>query len=82
MIRTQISLTEEQLHRLRRIAAERRVSMAAVIRDAVDRVAEEDETGRRAHWVRALSALGRYHGSGENVSEEHDRYLDEAYRDR
>lgn len=56
--------------------------MAAVIREAVDRVATDDETGRGARWARALTALGRYHGSGENVSEEHDRYLDEAYRDR
>ena len=37
MVRTQIQLTEEQAARVRRVAAERRVSMAEVIRDTIDR---------------------------------------------
>ena len=41
MIRTQISLTEDQMRRLRHEARRRHVSLAAVIRDAVERVVPE-----------------------------------------
>lgn len=52
MSRTRVHLTEEQAERLRRVAAERGLSMAAVIREAVDQMsAAEDEEAR---WNRAL----------------------------
>jgi hypothetical protein len=80
--RTQISLVPEQAARLRRLARERRTSMAALIRDAVDRTypAEADDP-LDARWERALSIVGAFAGDGSNVSEEHDRYLEEAYLD-
>lgn len=79
MERTQISLTAEQAERLRRIAAQRRTSMAALIREAVDRVLPaDDEADDR--WARALEAVGSAMPDGaHDVSVEHDRYLDEAY---
>jgi hypothetical protein len=80
MIRTQISLTEDQVDRLRRASRRRRMSMAAVIRDAIDRVVGPDEPSREATWDRALAAMGRFASAGDgNVSEEHDRFLDEIY---
>jgi Arc/MetJ-type ribon-helix-helix transcriptional regulator len=79
MVRTQIQLTEEQAAAVKRIAAQRGVSMAAVIRDAVDEILDGDE--RRAQWERALSVVGSASGGGGNVSEEHDRYLEEAFLD-
>ena len=39
MIRTTISLPDELLERLRRIAAERRVSIASVVREALEKEA-------------------------------------------
>lgn len=82
MERTQISLTSEQADRLRRIAERRGTSMAALIREAVDRVLPDDETpSLDERQQRALAALGSATGGGGNVSEEHDRYLDEAYAD-
>lgn len=80
--RTQISLVPEQAARLRRLARERRTSMAALIRDAVDRTypAEADDS-LDARWERAMSMVGGFQGDGANVSEEHDRYLEEAYLD-
>jgi predicted DNA-binding protein len=42
VIRTQISLTEEQMDRLRRVARRRHTSIAAIIRDAVDATVTED----------------------------------------
>jgi hypothetical protein len=81
MERTQISLEPEQADRLRRLARERGVSMAHLVREAVDRVyggALAPPT-RAELWERAMSAVGCGHGDGANVSENHDDYLDEIY---
>ena len=80
MERTQISLEPEQAERLRRIARDRGVSMAHLIREAVDRTYGTAFVPTRAQLVeRALSAVGCGHGDGSNVSENHDEYLDEIY---
>jgi len=81
MERTQISLDPEQADRLRRLAQERGVSMARLIRDAVDRTygtALAPPT-REELWERAWSAVGSARGGGGDVSMDHDRYLDEIY---
>lgn len=81
MERTQISLEPEQAERLRRLAKDRGVSMAHLIREAVDRTygtALAPPT-RAELWERALSAIGCGHGDGANVSENHDEYLEEIY---
>jgi len=80
--RTQISLEPAQAARLRRLARERRTSMAALIRDAVERTYPADaDDSMDARWDRALAGVGGFHGDGSNVSEEHDRYLEEASLD-
>ena len=80
MERTQISLEPEQADRLRRLAGERGVSMAHLIREAVDRTYGGALVPTRAElWQRAMSAVGCGHGDGSNVSEDHDEYLDEIY---
>jgi plasmid stability protein len=81
MIRLQISLTDEQSRRLRVVAAERGVSMTAVIREALNTfLAEEGDVERRDRVRRALAVIGRYRSGGANVSENHDEYLAEIYR--
>lgn len=78
MIRTQVQLTETQAEKLRRIAAARGVSMAEVIREAVDGLPEGDD--RLERWARARSVLGRFrdvHGETD-VSVRHDEHLAEA----
>jgi hypothetical protein len=78
MERTQISLTEEQARRLRRLAKRRRTSMAALVRDAVDRA--YPPAGRAdERWARALAAVGGFHSGRSDTSEEHDRDLAEAF---
>jgi hypothetical protein len=79
--RTQISLEPEQADRLRRLALERGVSMARLIRDAVDQAYGSvlAPPSRADLWDRALEAVGAGHGDAANASEDHDRYLDEAY---
>ena len=77
MVRTQIQLTEEQARALKILAARRGVSMAEVIRGAVDQALREDVDAKK--WERALALIGRYRSDASDVSENHDAYLDEAY---
>jgi hypothetical protein len=79
--RTQISLEPEQAERLRRLARERGTSMAALIRDAVDRAYPSMPT-REELWARALdSARTTPFRSGlPDLAEEHDRYLNDGDR--
>lgn len=82
MIRTQISLTEQQADRLRRLAAERRTSIAALIRDAVERVLEgEDATRRRERFMTGAGAVGSGR-PGSDAATEHDAELDATYAAR
>jgi hypothetical protein len=77
VIRTQISLTDEQMSALRREARERRVSIAAVVRDAVD--AEIARSAREVAWDRALSAVGAFNSGVGDIAERHDDYLAEDF---
>ncbi len=81
MIRTQVQLTEEQDLKLENLAASLRVSKAELVRQAVDLLLEQRAKGQtmEERWARALGAVGAFRGDGANVSEEHDRYLAEAY---
>lgn len=77
--RTQISLTEEQSRRLRGLARRKHTSMAALIRDAVDRA--YPPPGRADEgWARALAAVGGFRSGSSDISAEHDRELGEAFR--
>ena len=78
MIRMQIQVSQEQAAALKRRARARNVSVAAVVRDAIDRELNGTDD-RAAAWTRAWSAVGRFRGDGANVAEEHDRYLVDAY---
>ena len=80
MIRTQISLTERQARRLRRLAADRSVSMATIIREAIDVYVPDDEAARAARTARVLAAAGRFDSGLVDVSERHDDYLAEDPR--
>jgi hypothetical protein len=79
MIRTQIQLSDEQAHGLKRLAAQRGVSMAELIREGAERVLADSAVDER--WQRASELVGRYrdHGTDADVAANHDRYLDEAY---
>lgn len=81
MIRTQIQLTKEQADRLKKVAAKRHLSVAKLIRQAVDALirsnaAIEDEERRR----RAIAAAGRFRSGVSDLSTAHDKYLSEAYK--
>lgn len=77
MVRTQIQLTEEQARAVKEAAARQGVSMAELIRRAVERILEEDE--RKEAWRRALAVMGKYSSGLTDVAENHDKYLAEDY---
>lgn len=74
MIRTAIQLTDAQARAMRRIAAERGVSIAALLREAADWVAASPS---ERQLERARAAVGAYSSGLRDVSKEHDRYLAE-----
>ena len=82
MIRTQIRLTDEQARCIKRIAIERQVSMATVIREGVDLLLRSAETAvpDDERIERAISVAGQFRsGSGDGAAQ-HDLHLQEAYR--
>lgn len=81
MERTQISLEPDQADLLRRLARERGVSMAHLIRDAVDRTYGSTlaPPTREELWERAWSAIGSASSGLGDVARNHDDYLDEIY---
>jgi hypothetical protein len=78
MIRTQISLTEDQMRRLRAEALRRRVPIAEIVREAVDRAVPVDPDNRRARFERLLATAGRFHSGTGDVSARHDEIAGEA----
>jgi predicted DNA-binding protein len=78
MIRTQIQLTEQQAERLHEIARREGVSVAELIRRAVDTL---EATGTRSEkHLRAVGAVGRFRSGDKTLARQHDRALAEAYR--
>jgi len=79
VIRTQISLTEAQMDRLRREARRQHTSIAAIIRDAVDATVTED-SDRLTRQRRAFGLAGAFSSGRSDTSERHDEILGEETR--
>ena len=83
MIRTQIQLTEEQSQEIKSIAEREDLSMAELIRRAVDDwLARYGDAVSQAKKERALAVVGRYRSGLSDVAENHDEYLAAAYGSR
>ena len=80
MVRTQIQLTEEQAEKLREIAMKNRESIASLIRSAIDQFLLANKTDRSSLYDQAISVAGKYEADKEDISIEHDKYLDEDYQ--
>lgn len=80
MVRTQIQLTRRQSDALRELARSRGLSVAALIRQSVDRLLESDPAeDLEERKRRALAAVGCLHGGPPDLAVNHDRYLEEDY---
>ncbi len=66
------------MRRLRAEAKRRRVPIAEVVRDAVDRIIPADPGDRRARFERALGAVGRFDSGAGDVSSHHDKIAGET----
>jgi hypothetical protein len=81
MVRTQIQLTERQARELKKMAAKEGVSMAEVIRRAVDAKIHEgvSEVPREERVRRAMAAMGKFRSGIRDLAVNHDKYLAEDY---
>ena len=80
MVRTQIQLNETQAKALKDLAAKQHISVAELIRQAVDdrlRAAGSIDLVERKR--RAIAAAGRFHSGHSDLSSAHDRQLAEVY---
>ncbi|MFN7972632.1 MAG: ribbon-helix-helix protein, CopG family [Acidobacteriota bacterium] len=78
MIRTQIQLDEDRYRKVRELSRELGVSMAEVVRGAVDLAFAQRK--RRRSWERARRMVGAFRSRKRDVAERHDDYLAEAFR--
>lgn len=80
MVRSQIQLTEEQMRRLRALAAAEGRSLADLIREGVDALLRRRATpDPAAVRRRALALAGRLRSGLGDLAADHDRYLGEAH---
>ena len=73
MIRTQISLTERQMQRAKQAAAARSVSLAGLVRLALERYLTEDDWERKVD--RAKRAVGGFRSDHPDLARRHDDAL-------
>jgi post-segregation antitoxin (ccd killing protein) len=82
VIRTQIQLTESQAREVKRWADERGVSMAAVIREAIDAHLRDRNAPSWDEIVeRAIAAVGCCASGLGDVADRHDEYFADSALD-
>ena len=80
MVRTQIQLTEDQAKTLKRISMSRHLSIAELIRRAVDTMIKSSAVvDVEERHKRAIEIVGKFSSGKRDVSEKHDLYLSDAY---
>jgi hypothetical protein len=83
MERKQIQLTRQQAAAVRRMAARRKTSDAAIVREAVDmwlRIQGHSGGDAEERWKRAQLVVGAFASGRKDISQEHDREFAEASR--
>jgi MoxR-like ATPase len=68
------------MDRLRRVAKARRTSIAALIRDAVDRTVPDGDADRVERQRRAFVVAGAFTSGRSDVAERHDQALADETR--
>jgi len=80
MIRTQIQLTEDQAKTLKRISASQHLSIAELIRRAIDTMIKTNPAADPEERLkRALEIVGKFRSGKRDISKKHDVYLSQAF---
>jgi hypothetical protein len=80
MVRTQIQLTEDQAEALKRISASRHLSIAELIRRAIDMMIRTSAlVDPQERLKRSLEIVGKFRSGRRDISKKHDVYLAETY---
>jgi hypothetical protein len=80
MIRTQVQLTGEQAEMLRRRSRRENVSIAELVRRAIDAFTRAEPPSERELRDRAIRAAGRFASGMRDTSSRHDDVLSETFR--
>ena len=81
MVRTQIQITAEQAKAIKRIALARHVSVAELIRRAVDIMVKSSPVADPEEKLkRAIDVVGKFRSGKSEIARRHDKYLADAYR--
>ena len=81
MVRTQIQITAEQAKAIKRIALARHVSVAELIRRAVDIMVKSSPVADPEEKLkRAIDVVGKFRSGKSEIAKRHDKYLADAYR--
>jgi len=80
MVRTQIQLTEDQAKTLKRISASKHLSIAELIRRAIDTMIKTTSAADPEERLkRALDIVGKFRSGKRDISKKHDVYLTETF---
>jgi hypothetical protein len=80
MVRTQIQLTEAQVSKIKKAAMDQGISVAEVIRRAVENIVQSNaKMSIQEKAKRAMEVAGKFRSGKRNISRKHDEYLAEAY---
>ena len=80
MVKTQVQLPEEDLARLRRLAAEKGVSVSELVRRGVKQVLQSEAGPTREElWERAGKVIGKFRSGKTDIGRCHDDYLAEDF---
>jgi hypothetical protein len=80
MVRTQIQLTEDQANALKRISASKHLSIAELIRRAIDTMIKTTPAADPEERLkRALEIVGKFRSGKRDISKKHDVYLTETF---
>lgn len=82
MVRTQVQLTDKQAAALRRRSKRENVSVAELVRRAIDAFTRAEPPGEREGRDRAIRAAGRFASGVRDTSSRHDEALADAFQSR
>ena len=81
MVRTQIQLTEDQAKSLKKLSAQMNISMLEIIRQGIDAYLRNyGMTNQQERRQRVIKAARQFHSGKTDLSENHDEYLADSYR--